>query len=80
MTKYAIIIEKGESNYSAYAPDLPGVVAAAETEEETIDLMREAIEFHIQGLKEDKLPIPEPTTTALKLLYERRFCRFAGIL
>jgi predicted RNase H-like HicB family nuclease len=63
MTKYAIIIEKGESNYSAYAPDLPGVVAAAETEEKTIDLMREAIEFHIQGLKEDKLPIPEPTTT-----------------
>jgi predicted RNase H-like HicB family nuclease len=47
MTKYAIIIEKGEGNYSAYAPDLPGVVAAAETEEETIDLMREAIEFHI---------------------------------
>jgi predicted RNase H-like HicB family nuclease len=64
MTKYAIIIEKGESNYSAYAPDLPGVVAAAKTEEETIDLMREAIEFHIQGLKEDKLPIPKPTITA----------------
>ncbi len=64
MAKYAIIIEKGEGNYSAYAPDLPGVVAAAKTEEETIDLMREAIEFHIQGLKEDKLPIPEPTITA----------------
>jgi predicted RNase H-like HicB family nuclease len=64
MAKYAIIIEKGEGNYSAYAPDLPGVAAAAETEEGTIDLMREAIEFHIQGLKEDTLPIPEPTTTA----------------
>lgn len=64
MTKYAIIIEKGESNYSAYASDLPGVVAAAKTEEETIDPMREAIEFHIQGLKEDRPPIPKPTTTA----------------
>jgi predicted RNase H-like HicB family nuclease len=63
MAKYAIIIEKGESNYSAYAPDLPGAVAAAKTEEETIDLMKGAIEFHIQGLKEDRLPVPEPTTT-----------------
>lgn len=63
MAKYAVIIEKGEGNYSAYAPDLPGVVAAAETEEETIDLMREALELHIQGLKEDNLPIPEPTIT-----------------
>jgi predicted RNase H-like HicB family nuclease len=63
MTRYAIIIEKGERNYSAYCPDLPGVVAAGETEEETVELMKEAIEFHLEGLKEDKLPIPEPTTT-----------------
>ncbi len=64
MTEYTIIIEKGDRNYSAYCPDLPGVVAAGENEEETIELMKEAIEFHIQGLKEDKLPIPEPTTSA----------------
>lgn len=64
MTRYTIIIEKGEGNYSAYCPDLPGVVAAGETEEETVELMKEAIEFHLEGLKEDNLPIPEPTVTA----------------
>ncbi len=64
MTKYTIIIEKGEGNFSAYAPDLPGVVAAGETEEETVKLMEEAIELHIEGLKEDKLPIPQPTVYA----------------
>ena len=64
MTKYAIIIEKGERNYSAYCPDLPGVVAAGKTEEETIELMKDAIEFHLEGLKEDNLPIPKPTTFA----------------
>ena len=64
MTEYTIIIEKGNSNYSAYCPDLPGIVAAGETEEETEELMREAIEFHLDGLKEEKLPIPKPTTYA----------------
>ncbi len=64
MTSYAIIIEKGERNYSAFCPDLPGVVAAGETEEETVELMKEAIEFHLEGLKEENLPIPEPTITA----------------
>jgi predicted RNase H-like HicB family nuclease len=64
MTNYTIIIEKGESNYSAYCPDLLGVVAAGETEEETAELMKEAIEFHLEGLKEENLPIPEPTVTA----------------
>jgi predicted RNase H-like HicB family nuclease len=64
MTKYTIIIEKGEGNYSAYCPDLPGVVAAGETEEETAKLMKDAIEFHLEGLKEDNIPIPEPTISA----------------
>ncbi len=59
MAKYTIIIEKGEGNYSAYCPDLPGVVFAAETEEETVVLMKEAIEFHLEGLKEDRIPIPD---------------------
>ena len=59
MTKYTIIIEKGEVNYSAYCPDLPGVVSADETEEETVELMKEAIEFHLEGLKEDRIPIPD---------------------
>jgi predicted RNase H-like HicB family nuclease len=64
MTTYTIIIEKGEGNYSAYCPDLPGVVSAAETEEETVELMKEAIEFHLDGLKEDRIPIPKPTILA----------------
>ena len=64
MTDYTIIIEKGNGNFSAYCPDLPGVAAAGETEEETAELMKEAIEFHLDGLKEENLPIPQPTVTA----------------
>ena len=64
MNRYTIIIEKGERNYSAYCPDLPGVAAAGETEEETVELMVEAIEFHLKGLKEENHPIPKPTVTA----------------
>ncbi len=64
MTKtYAIVIEKAEGNLSAYAPDLPGVVATGETVEEITKNMREAIEFHLEGLVADGEAIPEPTTT-----------------
>ncbi|MGI8655552.1 MAG: type II toxin-antitoxin system HicB family antitoxin [Pyrinomonadaceae bacterium] len=59
--RYAIVIEKAENNYAAYIPDLPGCVAAADTIEETKQLLREAVEIHIKGMKEDGLPIPEPT-------------------
>ena len=64
MAEYTIIIEKGDRNYSAYCPDIPGVVAAGATEEETLELMKEAIEFHLDGLKEENLPIPKPTIHA----------------
>jgi predicted RNase H-like HicB family nuclease len=62
--QYAIVIEKpsGSSNYSAYAPDLPGCVAAGGTLNEVKQLMREAIEIHIEGMREDGLPIPQPST------------------
>ena len=61
--QYAIVIEKAPgSNYSAYVPDLPGCVATADTLDEIKQLMREGIAFHIEGLREDGLPIPEPTT------------------
>jgi predicted RNase H-like HicB family nuclease len=61
--RYAIVIEKVPgSNYSAYVPDLPGCVAAADTLDEIKQLMREAIEIHIAGMREDGLPIPEPST------------------
>ncbi len=53
MTKYTILLEKGKGNYSSYCPDLPGVVAAAETEEETIALMEESIEMHIAGINDE---------------------------
>lgn len=64
MTKYTIIFEAGGENYSAYCPDLPGVVAAGETKEEVLLLIKAAIVFHMQGLMEDNIPIPKPTITA----------------
>ena len=58
--RYAIVIEKAASNYSAYAPDLPGCVATGKTVEEVEQQIQEAIEFHLAGLREDGLPIPRP--------------------
>ncbi len=61
--RYAVVIEKVlGSNYSAYVPDLPGCVAAADTLEETKRLMKEAVEIHLEGMREDGLPIPEAST------------------
>lgn len=60
--RYAIVIEKTESNYSAYVPDLPGCVATGATVEEVEDAIREAIEFHLSGLREDGLAIPPPSS------------------
>ena len=60
--RYAIVIEKAESNYAAYVPDLPGCVTTGATIEETEQQIREAIEFHIRGLRKDGLPIPEPSS------------------
>lgn len=62
--RYAVVIEKAEGNYSAYVPDLPGCVATGPTVEDAEKEIREAIRFHIDGLKEDGLPIPKPTTVA----------------
>ena len=63
MTKrYAIVLEKAASNYAAYVPDLPGCVATGPTAEETERLLREAIELHVSGLREEGLPIPEPSS------------------
>ncbi|MSQ60134.1 MAG: type II toxin-antitoxin system HicB family antitoxin [Betaproteobacteria bacterium] len=60
--RYAIVIEKSEFNYSAYVPDLPGCVATGLTAEEAESQIREAIEFHIDGLREDGLPIPQASS------------------
>jgi predicted RNase H-like HicB family nuclease len=62
--KYAVIFEKGDTSYGAYVPDLPGCVAVGDSFEEVKQLIREAIAFHLDGLREEGLPIPEPTTLA----------------
>ena len=62
--RYAIVIEKAAANFSAYVPDLPGCVATGATAAETEKNIRQAIRFHIEGLKEDGLPVPEPTAIA----------------
>jgi predicted RNase H-like HicB family nuclease len=59
--RYAIVIEKGLNNYSAYVPDLPGCVATGETFDEVTREMRNAIQFHLEGMIEDGDPIPAPT-------------------
>jgi predicted RNase H-like HicB family nuclease len=61
--RYGIVIEKGESSYGAYVPDLPGCVAVGETQAEVETLIREAIQFHIEGLREEGLPVPEPSSS-----------------
>jgi predicted RNase H-like HicB family nuclease len=62
--KYLVIYEKTGTGYSAYAPDLPGCISTGSTLAETERLMKEAIDFHLDGLREDGLPIPPATTTA----------------
>ena len=58
--RYAIVIEKAKSKYAAYVPDLPGCVATGRTREETEQQIRQAIELHLRGMREDGFPIPEP--------------------
>lgn len=62
--RLAVVIEKAAGNYSGYVPDLPGCVATGPTVAAVEQEIREAIRFHIEGLKEDGLPVPEPTTVA----------------
>ena len=60
--RYAMIVEKGKRNYSAYLPDLPGCIVTGESPEEVKQRMREAVELHLRGMREDGLPIPEATS------------------
>ncbi len=60
--KYLVVVEKSGNGFGAYAPDLPGCVTVADTREEVVTLIQEAIEFHIEGLKESGNPVPQPTT------------------
>jgi predicted RNase H-like HicB family nuclease len=62
MKKYAIVVERAMRNYAAYVPDLPGCVATGATVEEAEELLREAIEVHVAGLREDGRPVPPPSS------------------
>jgi predicted RNase H-like HicB family nuclease len=62
MKRYAVVIEKADENYSAYVPDLPGCIATGPTVAETEELLREAIALHIQGMQEDGIPVPAPSS------------------
>ena len=63
--KYTVVIEKAPGNYAAYAPDLPGCVAAAETKEEVMTLMRQAVALHIETLRQEGVPVPQPQAWAV---------------
>jgi len=68
MIEYLIVIEKTETGYSAYSPDLPGCVSTGVTHEDVEQNMREAIEFHIEGMKLEGFEIPQPTTSSAYVL------------
>ena len=62
--KFLVVLEKGSTSYGACVPDLPGCVAAADTKDEVLSLIKEAIEFHLEGLKEDGELVPSPASTS----------------
>jgi len=67
MKEFVVVFEKGASSWGAYVPDLPGCVAAAETREEAESLIREALQTHIELMKERGLPIPEPSSDTTRV-------------
>ncbi len=60
--RYMVVVERGETRWGAHVPDMPGCVVVGESREEVLKLVREAIEFHIDGLKQDGLPVPVPSS------------------
>ncbi|MCZ7627427.1 MAG: hypothetical protein C3F12_04180 [Candidatus Methylomirabilota bacterium] len=62
--RYLVVVEKGPTSFGAYVPDLPGCIAAGESKDEVLVLIREAIEFHLEGLKADGQPIPQPSSSS----------------
>jgi predicted RNase H-like HicB family nuclease len=61
--QYMVVVERGETSYGAYVPDLPGCVAVGEKKEEALELIKEAIELHLEALRQQGLPIPEPCSS-----------------
>jgi predicted RNase H-like HicB family nuclease len=69
VTSYAVVVERAsDGGYGVWSPDLPGVVALGQTEAEAVDEMRQAIQFHLDGLKADGQPIPQPSTVAATVI------------
>lgn len=62
--RYLVVVEKGPTSFGAYVPDLPGCIAVGETRDEVLASIQEAIEFHLEGLKEDGQPIPQPSSSS----------------
>ena len=62
--RYMVVVEKTRNSYGAHVPDLPGCIAVGETREEALQLIQEAIEFHLDGMREEGEPIPEPSATS----------------
>lgn len=62
--QYLVVVEQGPSSFGAYVPDLPGCIAVGESREEVSTLIHEAIEFHIEGLRSDGQPVPQPSSTS----------------
>lgn len=62
--RYLVIVEKGPTSFGAHVPDLPGCIAVGSTRDEALALIREAIEFHVEGLKHDGVPVPPPSSTS----------------
>lgn len=60
--RYMVVVERGETSWGAHVPDLPGCIAVGETREEALRLIGEAIQFHIEGLKQEGLPVPAPSS------------------
>lgn len=60
--RYMVVVERGETSWGAHVPDIPGCIAVGETRDETLRLVREAIEFHIEGLRREGLPLPPPSS------------------
>ena len=62
ISRYMVVVERGDTSWGAHVPDLPGCVAVGETREEVLRLIREAVELHIDGLKQDGFPVPRPSS------------------
>jgi predicted RNase H-like HicB family nuclease len=63
--RYMVVVEQGDSSFGAYVPDLPGCVAVGETKEEVLRLIQEAIELHLEDMREEGVPVPEPSSASV---------------